>query len=447
MDKSSEISLKQDTANKEAASILVQALGLVQAAKDKYQVYIESMEKTTAANTATYDKNKIGEVNPTVKKFQELVVDKFKNSKQISGLTYYKKMGTDGKYGPSTRAMVEIIKSGFDLKDTSGDVITPEVIDKLTKQEPLKESRIYNFNTFSGTVYEAFDVGKAEAAAKKITPAPVTTGGGGGGSSTKETSGKIFRKGSTGPVVIAINRIVGQTSDEKNYTDDTVARVKEFQKLNGTRAVDGIVGEDTIRALYSTRTGALEQGEKRSKLNDPKAPRGEWAYKTIANYLSRKYEPAKVSDKVYSIAAQILKGALGSGTNEGRILKGIEEIKNIRDLNAVNAIIASTYKTSAGTRAIENLTSFATFGLIWPANEVLKGLFRNAGLVGMMNTEYKNLQSLINGEFGSDDIGTVKSIANHLNDLGGGIKATFDINSDGSYKEDTFKIEGLSPLK
>lgn len=299
LDALAEKMLKQDSTNKEAASILVQALGLVQSAKDKEKSYVsnkEAADKEAADKaTVTFSEEKIKEVNPTVKKFQELVISKLGGNKSISSMSSFKKMGNDGKYGKGTKEMVAIVKSGFGLKDISGDTITQELIKELEKQTALKESRIYSFSQFSDPILEDFDVAKAQDTAKQVAPVKKSTTS----SSSKETgSGKkklLFKKGDSGNEVMAINRIVGQTSDEKNYTDDTVQRVKDFQQANKLY-VDGVAGEDTIKKLYNTRNGA----DPKSVLNDQKAPRGKWAYEILAKLLSEVYTPqAEKTDKPF----------------------------------------------------------------------------------------------------------------------------------------------------
>ena len=79
-DKVAEKMLKQDATNKEAAAILVQALALVQDAKDKEVIYLQNREgeETTKksnlkATVAEYNPEKSGEENGKVKEFQELV--------------------------------------------------------------------------------------------------------------------------------------------------------------------------------------------------------------------------------------------------------------------------------------------------------------------------------------------------------------------------------------
>ena len=141
-DKMAEKMLKQDATNKEASSILVQAFGLVQTAKNLEKEYLnkkeEAKQKETAAKvkvtltvpTVDYTPEETKNVNPEVKKFQELVVDKFGKIKAITALPQYTKMGTDGKFGPNTRDIVKILKKGFGLSDSSGD-ITKELVDEI----------------------------------------------------------------------------------------------------------------------------------------------------------------------------------------------------------------------------------------------------------------------------------------------------------------------------
>jgi hypothetical protein len=93
LDKLAERMLKQDSTNKEAASILVQAFNLVQAAKEKEKVYISKKEEAEreaeAKATILYDIEKMKDVNPTVKKFQELVISKLGKNKQISSIYFH----------------------------------------------------------------------------------------------------------------------------------------------------------------------------------------------------------------------------------------------------------------------------------------------------------------------------------------------------------------------
>jgi hypothetical protein len=182
-DKMAEKMLKQDATNKEASSILVQAFGLVQTAKNLEKAYLnkkeEAKQKETAAKikvsltvpTVDYTPEETKNVNPEVKKFQELVVDKFGKIKAITSLPQYTKMGTDGKFGPNTRDIVKILKKGFGLSDSSGD-ITKELVDEIQIQaDTIKESgnsRIFKFSDFVNISEAAFDLTVAVDTAKAL---------------------------------------------------------------------------------------------------------------------------------------------------------------------------------------------------------------------------------------------------------------------------------------
>jgi hypothetical protein len=189
-DKMAEKMLKQDATNREASSILVQAFGLVQTAKNLEKAYLakkeeaknkkeEDKQKETAAKikvtltvpTIDYTPEETKNVNPDVKKFQELVVDKFGKIKAITSLPQYTKMGTDGKFGPNTRDIVKILKKGFGLTDTSGD-ITKELVDEIQIQaDTIKESnndRIFKFSDFVNISEAAFNLTAAVETAKAL---------------------------------------------------------------------------------------------------------------------------------------------------------------------------------------------------------------------------------------------------------------------------------------
>ena len=207
-DKMAEKMLKQDATNKEASSILVQAFGLVQKAVDLSKAYLAKKEEAKQQETAgkikvaltvpaiDYAPEETKNVNPEVKKFQELVFDKFGKIKAITSLPQYPKMGTDGKFGPNTRDMVKILKKGFGLTDTSGD-ITKELVDEIQIQaDTIKESanpRIFKFSDFVNISEAAFDLTAAVGYAKTLpTYKPASTGS--GGSSSGGSSSASFAK-------------------------------------------------------------------------------------------------------------------------------------------------------------------------------------------------------------------------------------------------------------
>lgn len=419
-DKIAEKLLKQDATNKEAAAILVQALSLVQDAKDKEIIYLQNKEgKETSGKSdqkgsvVEYNPEKSGEKDEKVRQFQQMVINRFKNINKIANLAEFKKMGSDGKFGPATAEMVKILKSGYNLENPSSSDITNELLAELRKDEVIGESRILSFNTYS-RIFEAFDV---EAAVKASSARKSSSVGGEKAKSTKSGSSKklLYKKGDTGNVVIAINRIVGQTADEKNYTDDTVARVLQFQKLNNLYK-DGIAGEDTLTGLYDTREAAPNQ----LKLNDPKAPRGETAYKILAELLKDIYKREETTGtlsniQIQAIANNLIKATNGAGTSEGKVLKSMEELKGKRDFQILDNLIKKGNET--------------------------RGNFSKLKEIGLKTMPvYKNIQDLINGEMGSDDIGSVKSIKVHLAKIG--VDADYKTGKEsGDFIEDSFRIK------
>jgi len=80
-------------------------------------------------------------------------------------------MGTDGKFGPNTRDIVKILKRGFGLPDSSGD-ITKELVDEIQIQaDTIKESdnsRIFKFSDFVNISEAAFDLSVALDTAKSL---------------------------------------------------------------------------------------------------------------------------------------------------------------------------------------------------------------------------------------------------------------------------------------
>lgn len=246
--------------------------------------------------------------NSEVKKFQELVIDTFKNIKSVADLAFYKKMGTSGKYGPNTRDMVKFLKNGFKLSDKSGD-ITKELVDEIQIQkDTIHESistRVYNFSNFVSISEAAFDLSAGLEFAKTL-PTYKSTGSSGSSSKTSSGTSKTYKKGDTGSTISAIQNIlgVGATGASGTFDDETVTKVKEFQKLNNLKD-DGVVGKNTLEAIYGTRDSA-----KTHKLLD-KSRRGPWSYETIGKAIKQVY--------VKSAGTSGTAGTSGSTENDPKV--------------------------------------------------------------------------------------------------------------------------------
>jgi hypothetical protein len=350
-DKMAEKMLKQDATNKEASSILVQAFGLVQTAKNLEKEYLnkkeEAKQKETAAKikvtltvpTVDYTPEETKNVNPEVKKFQELVVDKFGKIKAITSLPQYTKMGTDGKFGPNTRDIVKILKKGFDLQDSSGD-ITKELVDEIQIQaDTIKESdnsRIFKFSDFVNISEAAFNLTAAVDTAKALpTYKPASTGSG----ASSKTAAKV--------------------------------EVKKEE-----------VKKEEVKKEDTSLKQALTNGE------------------------------------IQTIAEELIKASNGGGTAVGKVLMSIEKLKNKKDFQILDALIK---KSKEARRSSNSYAALKAMGL-------------------SRGSEYKNIQDLINGEMGADDIGTVRSIKNHLLKIGVDASYKYGIES-GDYIEDSFSIK------
>lgn len=120
---------------------------------------------------------------------------------------------------------------------------------------------------------------------------------------------------------------------------------------------------------------------------------------TKNQYLTEQSDELTKSAK--KIAAKMAKAAVGMGTEEDAIVAAIQEIKDGKMFNLVNALIP-------------------TYG---------------AG-------EYKTIVNILNGEFGTDDLSYVEQIYNHLKSIGITMTYQDDVDSSGNdiFKENSIKI-------
>ena len=183
--KKSEEIAKEDTANKEAAAIFVDALKSLDAAKTADQAYVEKSEAATKEEKAWNDSAKStigfkgtvkmddvkGKKNTVVAGFQKQVIDKFKSI--IKDSEVFKKFSEgkfagDGFFGPNTAKVIQGMKAGFEMDDKTSD-ITDEFLNKVysyaaaqKQNESQSFGRIQTFSSFE-SINEAklkFDVNK-----------------------------------------------------------------------------------------------------------------------------------------------------------------------------------------------------------------------------------------------------------------------------------------------
>lgn len=196
---------KANKANQETAVIFLQALNLIEKAIEKEQAVTLELQKKAAEEAAkkqTEEAAKKSEeakakedeknlklsgrldpatitakvVNTEVKAFQQLVLNKFENYKPFEGFelfTKFKRYGADGRFGPTTKNMVVVLKAGYDLDDESPK-ITQALVDAIYKDPPMNESAknfIAGFDRYVkyGPLMEGFDPEKAKKAYKPPT--------------------------------------------------------------------------------------------------------------------------------------------------------------------------------------------------------------------------------------------------------------------------------------
>jgi hypothetical protein len=169
--KKSEEIAKEDTANKEAAAIFVDALKSLEAAKTADQAYVEKAKGDAEEEKAWNDSAKStigfkgtvkmddvkGKKNTVVAGFQKQVIDKFKSILKDSDV--FKKFSEgkfagDGYFGDNTAKVVQGIKAGFGMDDKTSD-ITDEFLNKVysyaaaqKQNESQSFGRIQTFSSF-----------------------------------------------------------------------------------------------------------------------------------------------------------------------------------------------------------------------------------------------------------------------------------------------------------
>ena len=187
VDKIAEKMLKEDSINKEAASIQIQAYVLLQIAVEKEKEYLQKKEqavqreeeniarareekvKVKVADYIEFDKDMAGKQNDEVKKVQQLIIDKFGGIPEIKELPQYlefSKFGTDGKFGPRTQEMIKIIQKGLEM-DPSGN-ISPDFVYRVQTEDVVNESArsIFKFKEFN-SLLQSFKIKAAVEYAKK----------------------------------------------------------------------------------------------------------------------------------------------------------------------------------------------------------------------------------------------------------------------------------------
>lgn len=471
---------KQDITNKNAASILIQALDLASKADKLEQEYIKTKEvkaeeekksqiKVKAEGNVEFDSDKIGQANDTVKQVQQLIIDKFGSVKSIADLPQYKdfaRFGADGKFGSKTKEIIKVIQKGLGYEELTGN-ITPSFVEKI-QTEKIVESEsfrtIYKFSEFKN-LFEDFDVKAAVEYAKGLpsfnTSLPSSGSGSQGRSGVKVASKSEVKE--------AEGSSFGKKSAEEKWnwlTKTYVVGAKPGSYKVASASPDTYNGKKIIRFGWEgyknsdfpiTTVCWYPEGDSLGEYKDYIYPdgkavlieEGKWGNKidsqgksSSGNFFTVKEYPfdkkkADAAKKVSSdavikeIARDIVKATQGGGTDPTLLMNAVKKIQSKGDLDAVNAVIKASYDNYKNTPGQDKYTK---------GREILG--------IGAKDTfkasDYSDLKSAINGELEYDNGEELISIVNHLK--GKGINASYTPSIDkyskkplaGSWTENTF---------
>ena len=468
VDKIAEKMLKEDSINKEAASILIQAYVLLQIAVEKEKEYLQKKEQAIqketadAANAAEkaraekvkikvddyieFDKDSVKKVNDEVKKVQQLIIDKFGGIPEIKELPQYlefSRFGTDGKFGPRTQEMIKIIQKGLEM-DPSGN-ISPDFVYRVQTEDVVNESArsIFKFKEFN-SLLESFKIKAAVEYAKKrpsfSSSSPSSGSSSSGSSGVKVAPKEVVRE--------AEKSEFGKKSAEEKWNWLTTtyvvgakpgtAKVTSVSPdtYNGKKIIRIVLDGYTVSDLPATIVCWYPEGNSLGKYIDYIYPdgkigiqvsEGKWGDKietegitSSGNFLEIKEYPfdkkkvgsaKKVSSDavIKEIARDIVKATSAAGTNPTRLVDAIKKIQSKGDLDAVNAVIKSSYDNYKATSKDK-----------YPKGKEILGL---GAKDGFLSSDYSDLKSTINSELESNNGEEIISIVNHLK--GKGINASY----------------------
>ena len=203
-----------------------------------------------------------GKKNPDVEAFQKLVLNKFKNVKGVTDTDIWKKFskyGADGFFGPSTAGIIQGLKAGFDLKDSSSD-ITAELVNKI-ETEKLTESKssvltFRDYERLNKGILEAFngdafkktiESGGSRGETEEVKKGEVKSAAKGSGTDKKIASDDIKKA-----VEDAVNKVKGEFNREK--------KVQELVKIKGVKKNEGYNGGTNMAIATSPGLRFYENG-------------------------------------------------------------------------------------------------------------------------------------------------------------------------------------------
>lgn len=467
VDKIAEKMLKEDSINKEAASIQIQAYVLLQIAVEKEKEYLQKKEqavqreeeniarareekvKVKVADYIEFDKDSVKKVNDEVKKVQQLIIDKFGGIPEIKELPQYlefSRFGTDGKFGPRTQEMIKIIQKGLEM-DPSGN-ISPDFVYRVQTEDVVNESArsIFKFKEFN-SLLESFKIKAAVEYAKKrpsfSSSSPLSGSRSSGSSGVKVAPKDVVREAeksefgkksaeekwnwltttyvvgakpgtykvtSVSPDTYNGKKIIRIGWDGNKISDFPITTVFWYPEGNS-------LGEYRDYIYPDGKANLVEEGKWGDKIEtEGKSSSGTFIVTKEYPFDKKKVGSAKKvsSDAVIKeIARDIVKATHGGGTSPTLLVNAIKKIQSKGDLDAVNAVLKSSYDNS------NNKTGIPYKTMLSQGREIL-GL-KDTDL--FKSSDYSDLKSTINSELEVDNGADLISIVNHLK--GKGINASY----------------------
>lgn len=443
---------KQDTVNKNAATILIQALELASKAyaleqeyqkkkieaetkiKQEEQKAKEDKVKVKVSDYIEFDPAAAGKVNDDVKNVQQIIIDKFGGLDDIKNLPQYKefsRFGADGKFGPRTQEMIKIIQRGLDM-DPSGN-ISPDLVYKIQTEDIVNESAryIFKFKEFD-YIIESFKIKTAVEYAKNRPSYRSTKSSGGSGKSQVAKSSA----GSGSSSEISDKEISENTKKNQEFLKLTAEEkwkwllnyIKNNPRVSSYREREDDYGNPILSIVWKS------SGEDKYTIEDKEVYT--WCWKPENNNSLGRYEDYTSTGKDWFIRYQGNWGEQvdpsrtssnsGNWTDNGKVnIKDVDwdQMKDIAAKIAGATVNASGTSEEIVLEEIKKIKTKEEFRALDKELEDLTG---------------HDFQWIINDEYGVENAEDVKEISDWLNKIG--VKTTYKTAGGGrDFWDGTFK--------
>jgi hypothetical protein len=301
--------------------------------------------------------------NEKVREVQKLILDKFKNNKDVTNTDVWKnfaKYEPDGIFGNATASIIPPIKAGLGMKDRSTD-ITQEFINNLSsiKESLLESSKVLGFFDFL-KVNEDFDADAFKKEAEKIRTNINKT------SSKKETQEEEKEK----DYVIKIDnekmeKIKGFVESLPSNPSTSFVTLKSPNDKGGKSLKIEVKSENeeeeliTVATYYITPTGKIIMKDKDNKLyvgtlddslkNATFQKRGKFKVEEIINN-PLSLSASSIERKLKESAFKIFLALSGTNKDEEMIYDEIKKLKTKEEYKELENLFGKLKATKEDLR-------------------------------------------------------------------------------------------------